>query len=1085
MTSGTVIASIAAGVATDGAGNGNTASTSTDNTVTFDTTAPTVAINQAAGQLDPTNAAPVNFTVVFSEAVSGFTGADVTITGTAGGTKTVAVSGGPSTYNVAVSGMTSGTVIASIAAGVATDGAGNGNTASTSTDNTVTFDTTAVTVTINQAVGQADPTSASPINFTVVFSEAVSGFTGADVTITGSAGGTKTVAVSGGPSTYTVAVSGMTSGTVIASIAAGVATDGAGNGNTASTSTDNTVTFDTTAPTVAINQAAGQLDPTNAAPINFTVVFSEAVTGFTGADVTISGTAGGTKTVTVSGGPSTYTVSVSGMTSGTVIASIAAGGASDGAGNGNAASTSTDNTVTFDTTAVTVNINQAVGQADPTNGSPINFTVVFSEAVSAFTGGDVTITGTAGGTKTMAVSGGPSTYTVSVSGMTSGTVIATIAAGVATDGAGNGNAASTSTDNTVTFDTTPPTVAVTSPASGGTVSGTVPVTASASDEVGITGVQLLVDGAALGAEDITDPYSAAWDTTAVTDGSHALTAVARDAAGNTTTSAPITVTVSNGPPSTPSFTRFENTDVSITYTDGNTAPGQPAGWWHGSRSRGWSGRIASFNRSDGAQARFRFTGTTVRWIGFRAPWAGIARVYVDDVFISELDLYATTEQVQAVAFSRTGLTNGTHTLTVESTGRKNPAAVDYAIVVDAFDVSPPSPPPLAGTRVEETGLSLTGGWAPDAQPTRAWSGGAAAVSATPGAQATSTFVGTEVRWIGLRGPQTGIARVFLDGSFQSEVDTYAPSEIQGVVFTATSLAAGRHTLRIEVTGEKNVASTGSSIVVDALDVRARVEDANASVAYTGDWVRENFARAWSGTSMNAGSGSAALSRTAGAQATVTFTGTQVSWIGLRAPWTGTARVLVDGAFMSQVDTYAAAEELQKVLFSATGLTDGSHTFTIEATGTRNPASTDSLVVVDAFDLTLSSSAPPITRFQETAPATTYTGAWTQGSRLDLWSGETAAYSGTAGVQATFTFTGTGVRWIGQTAFTGGIARVLLDGVEVAQVDTFAPVEEEYQAALFSTTGLPGASHTLTIQATGLKNALAQGAFIFVDAFDIH
>src|SRR5687768_11594447 len=133
---------------------------------------------------------------------------------------------------------------------------------------------------MNEAPGQADPTSASPITFTAVFSEAVGGFTDADVTIGGTAGGTKTVTVSGGPSTYTVAVSGMTTdGTVTAAIAAGVSTDAAGNANTASTSTDNAVTFaapDTTAPTVTIDQAAGQADPTSASPITFTAVFSEA-----------------------------------------------------------------------------------------------------------------------------------------------------------------------------------------------------------------------------------------------------------------------------------------------------------------------------------------------------------------------------------------------------------------------------------------------------------------------------------------------------------------------------------------------------------------------------------------------------------------------------------------------------------------------------------------------------------------------------------------------------------------------------------------------------------------------------------------
>ena len=77
--------------------------------------------------------------MVFSEPVNGFQTGDVTLSGTAGAT-TATVTGSGATYNVAVSGMTqSGTVIATIAAGVATDLAGNPNTASTSTDNVVTF----------------------------------------------------------------------------------------------------------------------------------------------------------------------------------------------------------------------------------------------------------------------------------------------------------------------------------------------------------------------------------------------------------------------------------------------------------------------------------------------------------------------------------------------------------------------------------------------------------------------------------------------------------------------------------------------------------------------------------------------------------------------------------------------------------------------------------------------------------------------------------------------------------------------------------------------------------------------------------
>jgi subtilisin-like proprotein convertase family protein len=108
-------------------------------------------------------------------------------------------------------------------------------------------------------------------------------------------------------------------------------------------------TFDTTPPTVSIVQAAGQGDPTQHSPINFTATFSETVTGFTGADVTFAGsTAGGTKVATVTGGPSIYNVAVTGMTtSGTVVATIPAGGAFDVASNGNTASSGGDNVVNW------------------------------------------------------------------------------------------------------------------------------------------------------------------------------------------------------------------------------------------------------------------------------------------------------------------------------------------------------------------------------------------------------------------------------------------------------------------------------------------------------------------------------------------------------------------------------------------------------------------------------------------------------------------------------------------------------------------------------------------------------------------
>ncbi len=110
--------------------------------VTIDTTVPGVTIDQASSQDDPATALPIRFTVEFDEEVTGFGPEDVQLSGTAGlASAQVAVSGDGPTYTVEVSNITSsGTVTATVGAGAATDASGNGSTASTSTDNQVTYD---------------------------------------------------------------------------------------------------------------------------------------------------------------------------------------------------------------------------------------------------------------------------------------------------------------------------------------------------------------------------------------------------------------------------------------------------------------------------------------------------------------------------------------------------------------------------------------------------------------------------------------------------------------------------------------------------------------------------------------------------------------------------------------------------------------------------------------------------------------------------------------------------------------------------------------------------------------------------------
>ena len=120
------------------------------------------------------------------------------------------------------------------------------------------------------------------------------------------------------------------------------------------------------------------------------------------------------------------------------------------------------------------------------------------------------------------------------------------------DAAGNESALTAPvTATTPAPDTQPPTASMTAPANGATVSGTIVVSASAADNVGVADVEFMLDGVSIGLDSIS-PYSVQWNTTTAANGLHALSARARDTAGNFgVTSGVVQVTVNNSAPPIP------------------------------------------------------------------------------------------------------------------------------------------------------------------------------------------------------------------------------------------------------------------------------------------------------------------------------------------------------------------------------------------------------------------------------------------------------------------------------------------------------------------------------------------------------
>jgi phosphodiesterase/alkaline phosphatase D-like protein len=125
------------------------------------------------------------------------------------------------------------------------------------------------------------------------------------------------------------------------------------------------------------------------------------------------------------------------------------------------------------------------------------------------------------------------------------------------------------------IDTTAPTVTIASPTSG-TVSGTTTITANAADTLSnIANVQFKIDGVNVGTADTTSPYTYSWNTTTATNGTHTITAVATDNAGNTTTSGTVTVTVNNTAPlaitSGPTSSGVTSSSASIVWGTNNAS----------------------------------------------------------------------------------------------------------------------------------------------------------------------------------------------------------------------------------------------------------------------------------------------------------------------------------------------------------------------------------------------------------------------------------------------------------------------------------------------------------------------------------
>jgi len=380
-----------------------------DNTFVManDTVAPSVTIT--SGVSDPVSGA-FSAIFTFSEDVTGFTIGDVSV-GNGAASNFAAISS--TVYTATITPSADGPVTIDVAAGVAQDSAGNTNIAATRFS--ITNDTSAPTVTAS-----TPPSSVNgPFDIVFSFTEDMSGLTADDFDVTNG-----TVTLSGGPRVFTVTITPDGNGDVSVSLPANVATDPAGNGNEAFNATFQ-VEFDSTPPTVSVSTPP----PSANGPFDLIFTFTEDMTGLTASDFNVEN-----GTVTLTGGPREFTVTITPDGNGDVSVNLPANVAFDLAGNGNEAFNAVIE-VSFDVIAPSLVLSTATSDVT----GPFTVTATFLEAVTGFTADDIVIENGS----LSDFSGSDAVFTATVTPVTIGEIVMTVADGAASDLAGNASTGDT------------------------------------------------------------------------------------------------------------------------------------------------------------------------------------------------------------------------------------------------------------------------------------------------------------------------------------------------------------------------------------------------------------------------------------------------------------------------------------------------------------------------------------------------------------------------------------------------------------------------------------------------------------------
>jgi hypothetical protein len=241
-------------------------------------------------------------------------------------------------------------------------------------------------------------------------------------------------------------------------------------------------------------------------------------------------------------------------------------------------------------------------------------------------------------------------------------------------------------------------------------------------------------------------------------------------------------------------------------------------WTHSSAEPASKGSFV-YADSDGASLTFRFVGSYCGWLAKTSDQYGKAAITVDEGAASTVDLYSKETMWRHVVWETKSLPFGEHTVKIDWTGKKNTGSKATRINMDAVEIVGA----LVG-RYQQTNphFEYSGRWATSKDASA--SGGSFALTKSSHSSITVNFTGIQIDWFAKEGPAYGRAQVVVDEGDPVTVDLYS-AEVLWVqnVWSSGRLEMGPHVVKIQWTGAKNPASSGTYINLDAFEIAGVVD----------------------------------------------------------------------------------------------------------------------------------------------------------------------------------------------------------------------------------------------------------------------